>query len=104
MPPKNIKPDFGELEPTSEELAQRKRLCDRAELIDHIDRLLRPPAWVYEEIEEAIGRALAGDLAAEIESLGGRNYTVASLIDRWELEEMLGRYGRPRDDPSYGVR
>jgi hypothetical protein len=94
-------PDFRRPEPTSEELAERKRICDRAELLDHVDYILRPPAWVYDEIEEAIRHALAGDLTAEIESREGHRYVVADLVERWDLEEMLAIYRRPPDDPTY---
>lgn len=94
-------PDYDEPEPTPEELAERKRISDRARLLDHIDSIVRPPAWVYQEIEEAIRHALDGRLTAEIDSRDGHSYTVADLMNRWELEEMLEVYGRPPDDPSY---
>jgi len=42
-------------EQTPDELLRSKRIADRAVLLDHIDHILRPPAWVYEEIEEASG-------------------------------------------------
>lgn len=48
-----------------EELAQRKRIADRAALLRHVDSILRPPAWVYEEMEDAIRHALANNLTAE---------------------------------------
>ena len=94
-------PDFRGPEPTSEELAERKRICDRAELLDHIDHIVRPPAWVYEEIEEAIRNALAGNLTAEIKSRDGHGYVVADLVEGWELEGVFEVYRRPTDDPSY---
>jgi hypothetical protein len=94
-------PDFQAPEPTPEELVRRKQISDRAALVDHIDHILRPPAWVYEEIEEAIRHALAGNLTARIESRDGTSYTAAALIERWELEEMLEVYGRSSDDPGY---
>jgi hypothetical protein len=94
-------PDFRGPEPTAEELAERKRICDRAELLDHVDCIVRPPSWVYEEIEEAIRHAIAGDHTAEIESRDGDRYVVADLVERWELEDMLEVYRRAPDDPSY---
>jgi hypothetical protein len=96
-------PDFHDPELTSAELVKRKRISDRAILLDHIDHVIRPPAWVYEEIEEAIRHALAGDLTAEIGSRDGSRYVVADLVDRWELEELLETYARPADDPAYRV-
>ena len=96
-------PDFRGAEPTPDELAQRKRIADRADLLDHIDYILRPPAWVYEEIEAAIRHALAGNLTAEIESRDGHSYATADLMERWELEGMLEIYLRAADDPSYEV-
>jgi hypothetical protein len=93
--------DFRGPEPTTEELAERKRICDRSALLDHVDYIVRPPPWVYEEIEEAIRHAIAGDLAEEIESRDGHRYLVADLVERWELEEMLDVYRRAPDDPSY---
>lgn len=86
---------------TPEELAQRKRISDRRMLLDHVDWIIRPPAWIYEEIEAAIRHVLAGDHAATIESRDGRRYAVADLVERWELEEMLEPYARPAHDPSY---
>ena len=94
-------PDFHRQDPTSEELAYRKRISDRAMLLHHIDHIIRPPAWVYEEIEEAIRHALAGDLTAEIESRDGDSYVVANLLERWELEELLEIYAQPPDHPHY---
>lgn len=97
-------PDSLGPEPTPDELAERKRIADRAELLDHIDCLIRPPAWVYEEIEAAIRHALAGNLTAEIESRDGLSYTAADLMERWELEVMLETYRRGPDDPTYEPR
>jgi hypothetical protein len=94
-------PDFRGPEPTAEELAERKRICDRAELLDHVDHILRPPPWVYSELEEAIRHAIADELTAEIESRDGHRYVVAELVERWELEDVLDVYRRPPDDPSY---
>jgi uncharacterized protein YbjT (DUF2867 family) len=94
-------PAFDGPEPTSAELAERKRISDRAVLLDHIDHIIRPPAWVYQEIEEAIRHALAGNLTAEIKSQDGSSYFVAELVERWELQELLEVYRRPPDDPSY---
>ena len=95
-------PDFRGPEPTAEELAERKRICDRSQLLDHVDAILRPPAWVYDEIEQAIRHAIAGDLTAEIESRDGHRYMVAEMIERWELaEEIFDVYRRAPDDPSY---
>jgi uncharacterized protein YbjT (DUF2867 family) len=89
-------------EPTPDELLRSKRIADRAVLLDHIDDIIRPPAWVYEEIEEAIRHALAGNLAAEIESRDGKSYSAADLVERWELdEEILEIYARPSDDRRY---
>lgn len=88
-------------EPTPDELARRKRISDRAELLAHIDHILRPPGWVYDEIEEAIRQGLAGNLNARIESREGRTYAAAELIEGWELEPMFEVYGRALDDPSY---
>ena len=85
----------------SEELAERKRISDRTVLLNHIDHIIRPPAWVYEEMEEAIRHALAGTLTAAIESRDGHSYVVADLLERWELDELLDIYARPPDDPSY---
>jgi hypothetical protein len=96
-------PDFQGPEPTPEELAQRKRISDRAELLDHVDHLVRPPGWGYAEIEQAIRHALRGNLTAEIQSRDGHNYTVSELVERWELEDMLEVYRRPADDPSYAA-
>ncbi len=96
-------PDFEGPEPTPEELAPRKRIADRAELLDHVDHIIRPPAWVYDEIEAAIRRALAGNLTVEIESRDGHTYAAADLMERWELQGMLEIYGRAPDDPSYEV-
>jgi hypothetical protein len=79
-----------------------KRIADRAVLLDHIDHIIRPPAWVYEEIEEAIQHTLAGNLAAEIKSRDGKSYVAADLVERWEIdEELLEIYARPPDDRRY---
>lgn len=94
-------PDFRGPEPTPEELAERKRISDRAELLHHIDHIVRPPGWVYGEIEEAIRHVLAGNLTAKIESRDGHTYSVADLVERWELESMFELYERPLDDASY---
>lgn len=94
-------PDFDHPELTSAELVDRKRIADRAVLVDHIDHIIRPPAWVYEEVEEAIRHALAGNLTAEIESRDGGSYVVADLVECWELEDLLEVYARPPADRSY---
>ena len=94
-------PDVHGPDPTQEELAYRKRISDRAMLLHHIDQIIRPPAWVYEEIEEAIRHAIAGELTAEIESRDGSSYVVADLLERWELEELLEIFAQPPDHPSY---
>jgi hypothetical protein len=89
-------------EQTPDELLRSKRIADRAVLLDHIDHILRPPAWVYEEIEEAIRHALGGNLAAEIKSRDGKSYVAADLVERWELDEaILEIYARPPDDRRY---
>lgn len=92
--------DFSGPEPTDEELADRKRVSDRAELLDHVDQLLRPPAWIYDEIETAIEHAIAGRLDATISTREG-SYRVSELVDRWELESILEVYARHPSDPSY---
>jgi hypothetical protein len=94
-------PDFRGPEPTAEELAQRKRICDRAELLEHVDFILRPPPWVYDEIEEAIGHAIAGELTEMVESRDGHRYAVTDLVERWKLDEILDAYKRAPDDPTY---
>ena len=94
-------PDFDGPDPTSAELLERKRISDRAVLLDHIDQIIRPPAWVYKEIEEAIRHALAGNLTAAIKSRDGSSYAVADLVERWELEGLLEIYARPPDDRGY---
>lgn len=102
MTRKIVMPDLHGRLPTPEELAQRKRIADRAMLLDHIDYIIRPPAWVYEEIEEAIRHALSGNLTAEVESRDGSSYVVADLLQRWEVdEELLEIYAQPPDDPNY---
>ncbi|MGH2701299.1 MAG: hypothetical protein ACRDJ2_05925 [Actinomycetota bacterium] len=101
MSPRIAIPDLHTPEPTPEELAQRKRISDRAVLLSHVDCIIRPPAWVYGEIEEAIRPALAGNRTAKIESRDGAEYAVADLLERWELDELLAIYARPPDDPSY---
>ena len=89
-------------EQTAEELQRSKAIADRAVLLGHIDHIIRPPAWVYEEIEEAIRHALAGNLTAEIQSRDGGSHVVADLIERWELgEDLLKDYARPPNDPAY---
>ncbi len=93
--------DFGWPEPIPEQLEQRKRISDRAVLLGHIDHIIRPPAWVYEEMELAIRHALAGNRTAKIESRDGSDYVAADLLERWELEELLETYARPADDPGY---
>ena len=77
-------------------LSHRSR--DRA---NHVDSIVRPPPWVYKEIEEAIRHAIAGDHTAEIESRDGHRYVVDDLVERWELEDMLEVYRLAPDDPSY---
>jgi hypothetical protein len=94
-------PNFEQSDATPEQLAERKRIADRAALLDHVDHMLRPPPWVYEEIEEAIHHAIAGNLAAKVMSRDGVSYVVADLVERWELEEMLEVYRRSPADPSY---
>jgi hypothetical protein len=94
-------PDFRLPQATPEELAEYKRISDRRVLLDHIDRVLRPPAWVYEEIEEAIRHAIAGNRTAKIESRDGSSYLVADLLECWELEELLEVYARPPQDLGY---
>ena len=87
---------------TPEELAQRKRISDRAVLLEHVDHVIRPPAWVYKEIEEAIRHAIAGDSTAKVKSRDGTDYVVADLIERWEIDdEILETYARPPHDPVY---
>jgi hypothetical protein len=92
--------DFAGPEPTPEELAERKRLSDRVELLDHVDDVLRPPPWAYSEMEEAIEHAIAGRLDATIHSRAG-DYLVSDLVERWELEDVLDFYRRDPSDPSY---
>ena len=94
-------PDFTDSEPSPEALAERKRIADRAVLLDHVDRIMRPPAWVYAEMEEAIQHALEGNLTAEVESRDGWRYVVGDLVERWELEDVLEFYARSPDDSSY---
>ena len=94
-------PDFLGPEPTPEELAHRKQVSDRAALLSHVDYIIRPPAWMYEEMEEAIRHALAGSRTTKIESRDGAEYLVADLLERWELADLLEIYARPPDDPSY---
>jgi hypothetical protein len=55
----------------------------------HIDHIVRPPGWVYGEIEEAIEHAIAGRLEARIRSREGCDYSVAELVECWELDEEL---------------
>ena len=94
---------FEHPEPTPEELAERKLLSDRRSLLRHVDHIVRPPGWVYDEIEEAIRHALAGNLTAEVKSRDGSSYIVAELLERWEIdEELLDAYARRPDDASYG--
>ena len=98
-------PDFSDTVPTLDELTERKRVADRSSLLDHVDHLVRPPGWVYREIEEAIEHAIAGRFEAKIQSRDGCDYSVAELVERWELdEELLDLYRRPADDPSYEDR
>ena len=87
---------------TEEQLVRRKRIKDRSELLRHIDHVIRPPAWVYEEIEEAIGHAIHGRPDAKIESRDGHRYEVADLVERWELDgELLDVDRRTVDDSDY---
>ena len=100
--PRNVPiSDFEEPDPTPNELAQRKRIADRAELLRHVEFILGPPGWVYDEIEAAISHALDGNLEAEIESRYGHRYSAADLMERWELHDMLEIYGRAPNDSSY---
>lgn len=92
--------DFKGPEPTPQELAERMRLSDRVELLDHVDDLLRPPPWVYREIECAIEHAIAGRLDATVHSREGE-YTVSELFERWNLAEIIDTYRRDPSDPSY---
>lgn len=92
--------DFKGPEPTGAELANRKRVSDRAELLDHVEQLLRPPARVYDEIEAAIEHAIAGRLDAIVATGEGR-YRVSELVDRWDLKPILEVYARHPSDASY---
>lgn len=93
--------DFAGPEPTAEELETRKRITDRAHLLDHVDDLLRPPPWVYQEIEVAMEHAIKDELDATISSRDGRDYQVSDLVDRWELDRLMDLYAREPNDPRY---
>ena len=71
-------------------------------MLHHIDHIIRPPAWVYAEIEEAIRHAIAGNLAAEIKSQDGSTYVVADMLERWDIDEdLLEIYALPADHTNY---
>jgi hypothetical protein len=72
--------DFKGPEPTDEELSERKRLSDRAELLEHMDDVLRPPPWVYDDMETAIEHAIAGRLDATLSTREGATGSMSSLI------------------------
>lgn len=95
-------PNLEPPEPSNEERLKRKHVADRRVLLRHVDWILRPPTWVYDEIEQAIDHANEGRLDATVESRDGHRYTVSELVERWELDdELLEVYRRSADDPAY---
>jgi hypothetical protein len=77
-------------EPTEEEKELERRVAKRRELLDHIDWQIRPPAWFYEQLEQAIELAAQGR-DGELVEIDCRRYTVAEAIDAWRLEEFVER-------------
>jgi hypothetical protein len=75
-------------EPTEEEKERDRRIDARRELIDHIDWLIRPPAWFYEQLEETIELAANGREGERVE-IDCRRYTVAEAVERWELHGLV---------------
>jgi hypothetical protein len=77
-------------EPTEEEKELERRVAKRRELLDHIDWQIRPPAWFYDQLEQAIELAAQGR-DGELVEIDCRRYTVAEAIHGWELEEFVER-------------
>lgn len=72
-------------EPTEEQKELERRVAERRELIDHIDWQIRPPAWFYEQLEQAIELAAQGR-DGELVEIDCHRCTVAEAIERWELQ------------------
>ena len=77
-------------EPTEEEKELERRVAKRRELLDHIDLQIRPPAWFYDQLEQAIELAAQGH-DGELVEIDCRRRTVGEVIDAWELEEFIER-------------
>lgn len=82
-------------EPTEGQLEARRRL------LDHIDWLIRPPAWFFRQLETAIELAATGR-AEEIVEVSCRRYRASEAIELWELEEFVERFGEEPEKPEEG--
>jgi hypothetical protein len=86
---------------TGEERKFNKRVSDRKILLDHVDYVMRPPVWVYEDIEAAIARVNADDSSAVVETGEGK-MTAQQLMEIWEIEEhVLEAYARLLEHEDY---
>jgi hypothetical protein len=77
-------------EPTEDEKELERRVAKRRELLDHIDWQIRPPAWFYEQLEQAIDLAAQGH-DGELVEIDCHRRTVTEVIDDWELEAFVER-------------
>jgi hypothetical protein len=82
-------------EPTEDEKELERRVAKRRELLDHIDWQIRPPAWFYEQLEQAIDLAAQGH-DGELVEIDCHRRTVTEVIDDWKLEEFVERARTPR--------
>lgn len=93
--------DMSPRERTFEDLERDMSIADRKILLAHVDLMLRPPVWVYEDMEKAIACANRGKPESEILCGDGYTRTASELIERWELEDLLEAYARPLEHEAY---
>ena len=72
------------MEPRAADIIRRRAL------IDHIDWEIRPRAWFYGQLDEAIDLAVAGR-GDELTELDCRRCRVSEVIDGWNLAPFVER-------------
>ena len=77
-------------------MTDERRLRERARLLHHIDWIIRPRAYFYEQLENAIQLAAAGRSEDQVE-VDCRRCLVKDVISDWELGEFVDRVVEGRD-------
>jgi hypothetical protein len=77
-------------------MTDERRIRERARPRHHIDWIIRPRAYFYEQLENAIQLAAAGRSEDQVE-VDCRRCLVKDVISDWELGEFVDRVVEGRD-------